>query len=124
MSQQAIVRTPAETYQLFQTYLTTGRFEKLGDVVDFQNYTENCVGITGWTTGFDVALKNWMSGFGAAIGEMRFKTENIVQDKEMAVIRQHVDAKHVGTFLGIPATGRPVSFDMIDMLRVKEGRIV
>jgi len=124
MIQQAVAGSPAEVYQLFQTYLSTGKYDRLGEVVDLQNYTENCVGLTGWTTGFDVALKNWMTGFGAAITGIKPSIESVVQDKDMAVFRLRVDAKHTGEFLGTPPTGRSVSYDMVDMLRVKDGKIV
>jgi hypothetical protein len=56
---------PLEAFMLMQKYLLSGKFDKIGEVVDFENYTENCVGLTGWTTGFQVALNNWMSGFSA-----------------------------------------------------------
>ncbi len=124
MSQQSIARSPAEIYQVFQTYVSTGKFDKIGEVVDLQHYTENCVGLTGWTTGFDAALKNWMNGFGAAMTEIKPTIENVIQDREMAVFRLQIEAKHTGPFLGIPPTGRTVSYDMVDMFRVKDGKIV
>src|SRR5215467_10329013 len=63
--------SPLEAYKLMQTYLLSGRFDKIGEVVDLEHYTENCVGITGWTTGFQTALNNWMSGFGAAFSDLQ-----------------------------------------------------
>jgi predicted ester cyclase len=32
--------------------------------------------------------------------------------------------RHTGEFLGVPATGRPVDFKGMDVLRVRDGRIV
>jgi hypothetical protein len=34
--------------------------EHMGAVVDFRLYTEICLGLTGWTNGYDVALKNYV----------------------------------------------------------------
>ena len=42
---------PLEIYWRFQSYLLGGEFGRLGEVVDMDGYTENCVGLTGWTTG-------------------------------------------------------------------------
>jgi len=117
-------RSPTEVYQQFQSYLQMGRMDKMGEVVDLTNYTENCVGLTGWTTGFEIALKNWLTGFGGAWSEMKLEIENVLEDKDIAMIRQKIEAKHTGPVLGIEPTGRRVSFEMIDLLRIKEGKIV
>jgi predicted ester cyclase len=116
--------SPLEAYRLMQGYLFSGRFDKMGEVVDLNNYTENCVGLTGWTTGFQVALKNWVNGFGGAWTDLRAETEDALESFETGVVRQLMKAKHTGPLLGIPPTGREVSFEMIDMFKVKNGKIV
>ena len=118
------MNSPLEAYTMMQSYLLSGRVDKIGKVVDLENYTENCVGLTGWTTGFQVALKNWTSGFGAAWSDLRSEVEDAVEAGNTAVIRQKMEGKHSGPLLGIKPKGRTVSFEMVDMFKVKDGKII
>lgn len=45
-------------------------------------------------------------------------------DDERVVTVWRMTGRHVGEFLGVPATGKPVDFKGIDVVRVREGRIV
>ena len=116
--------SPLATYGRMEDYLISGKFDRMGDVVDLENYTENCVGLTGWTTGFKVALENWMRGFGSAWSEMKPTREDALESGATGIIRQRIEAKHTGHFMGIPPTGRTVTFEMVDMFKLREGRIV
>lgn len=51
--------SPLAIYRQFQSPLWAGEYGRLGEVVDIDGYTENCVGLTGWTTGLEVALRNY-----------------------------------------------------------------
>ena len=42
---------PLEVYRRFQSYLLNGEVARVGEVADVDGYTENCVGLTGWTAG-------------------------------------------------------------------------
>lgn len=50
--------------------------------------------------------------------------EDIVEGKDAVVVRQRIEATHVGEFLGVPATGRRVSWIAITMVKVKDGRVI
>jgi predicted ester cyclase len=118
------VGVPLETYRRFQQYLRTGDFEHLPEVVDVEGYTENCVGLTGWTTGLNVALKNFQQGVASVLTDMRMTDEDVVEESGTVVIRSRIEATHTGPFLGTAATGRRIAFDAVDMIRVKDGRLV
>jgi hypothetical protein len=47
---------PLVVYRQFQSFLINGEYGRLADVADLDGYTERCVGLTGWTTGLQVAL--------------------------------------------------------------------
>jgi C-1 hydroxylase len=47
--------------------------------------------------------------------------EELVEGQD--AVRFRVEATHVGEFLGIPATGRRISFDAIRIVKVKGGLI-
>lgn len=62
--------------------------------------------------------------FNRALGEMKIEiTESVVQG-DMAAVHCRVVARHVGPDLGGPATGLPVDFRGITMLRVQGDQIV
>jgi len=116
--------SPLETYRQFQSYLFTGQFARLGEVADMDGYTENCVGLTGWTTGLMTALHNFQVNVMSALSGMSAAEEDIIQTSDTLVIRSVITATHSGEFLGIHATGRKVSYDAVDMFRFSAGRIV
>jgi predicted ester cyclase len=115
---------PVDIYRRFQSYLLAGEFARLGEVVDVDGYTENCVGLTGWTVGLMTALRNYQDKVASAFSAMSGAEEDVVEAGDTLVIRSVITATHSGEFLGVPATGRTVSYDAVDMFRVKDGRIV
>lgn len=115
---------PLEIYRRFQSYLLGREFGRLGEVVDMDGYTENCVGLTGWTTGLMTALSNYQAGVASAFSDLAMTEEDVIEAGDTLVIRSVISAVHSGEFLGVAATGRKVTYDAVDMFRVAEGRIV
>ena len=115
---------PLEVYRRFQSYLLHGEFARVGEVADVDGYTENCVGLTGWTTGLQVALQNFQENIASRLSDMAVTEHDVIEAGDMLVIRGTFEVTHSGEFLGVPPTGRRVSFDWIDMYRVAGGRIV
>jgi predicted ester cyclase len=92
--------------------------------VDLEGYTENCVGLTGWTTGFAVAWRNFQRNMIDPFSDMTFAPEEVVEGQHAVVVRQRVEATHTGAFLGIAATGRRIAWDTISIVHVRDGRVV
>ena len=115
---------PLVIYRRFQSYLLTGEFARLGEVADMDGYTENCVGLTGWTTGLVTALQSYQAKVASAFSGMASTEEDVIEAGDMLVIRSVITATHSGEFMGIPATGRKVTYDAVDMFRIKDSRIV
>jgi len=115
---------PLEISRRFQSYLLGGEFGRLGEVVDMDGYTENCVGLTGWTTGLATALRNFQANVASAFSDMAMAEEDVIESGDTLVIRSVVSAVHAGEFLGVAPTGRKVTYDAVDMYRVAGGRIV
>ena len=115
---------PLEVYRRFQSYLLHGEFARVGEVADVDGYTENCVGLTGWTTGLQVALRNFQENIASRLSDMAVTEHDVIEAGDMLVIRGTFEVTHSGEFLGVPPTGGRVSFDWIDMYRVAGGRIV
>lgn len=117
-------RHPLEVYRRFQSYLLNGEFARVGEVADVDGYTENCVGLTGWTTGLQTALRNFQENIASRLTDMAVTEHDLIEAGDMLVIRGTFEVTHSGQFLGVAPTGRRVSFDWIDMYRVAGGRIV
>jgi predicted ester cyclase len=60
----------------------------------------------------------------SAFSGMASTEEDVIEAGEMLVIRSVITATHSGEFMGIPATGREVTYDAVDMFRIKDSRIV
>jgi predicted ester cyclase len=118
------VETPLDTYRLFQQYLFTNNYARLPEVVDVTGYTEQCVGLTEWTTGLETALTNFQKNVTSALSDMHSTEETVVEGADTVVIRSLIEATHSGTFLGIAPTGRRVAFEAVDMLQVANHHIV
>jgi predicted ester cyclase len=116
--------SPLEVYRQFQGFLIKGEFGRLAEVVDIDGYTEHCVGLTGWTTGLQIALRNFQENVASRLTDMVPAERDIVESQDMLVIRGSFEATHTGEFLGVPPTGRRVCYDFVDMYRVTGGRIV
>ena len=115
---------PLKVYRRFQSFLLAGEFGRLGEVADMEGYTENCVGLTGWTTGLATALRNFQENIASRLTDMVPAEDDVIQTDDMLVIRGSFEATHSGEFLGVPPTGRRVAYDFVDMYRVTGGRIV
>jgi hypothetical protein len=44
--------SPLQIYAAYQQRLQDQDYAHLGEVVDLETYTENCLGLTGWTPAF------------------------------------------------------------------------
>lgn len=113
-----------EIYRRFQAHVASGDYERLPEVVDVERYTENCVGLTGWTTGLAVAIQNFENNVASALTDMESTEEDVIEGSDSLAVRSRISATHTGAFLGIEPTGRRVSYDAVDLYRVSEGRIV
>jgi|SRR5579859_5036238 len=62
--------------------------------------------------------------FHAAFEGFRAEVHDMVAEGDKLVTRKSFHGKHTGDFLGIPATGAQVRIDLIDIVRIRDGRIV
>ena len=62
--------------------------------------------------------------FHAAFEGFRAEIYDQVAEGDRVVTRKAFFGRHVGPFMGMPATEKDVRIDVIDIVRVREGRIV
>jgi predicted ester cyclase len=112
-----------DTYRRYREMLFSGDYAHLTDVVD-EDFVENCVGLTGWTRGLDVAGANFAAGIGAAFPDMTPEELDFIEDGDTLVIRGRGAGTHSAPFLGLEPTGRRASWEFADIYRLgADGRI-
>ena len=57
-------------------------------------------------------------------GDMRVSMEDIFSENGMVGTRVRYEGVHIGEWMGIAATGRPVTFEALENFRVADGKIV
>jgi steroid delta-isomerase-like uncharacterized protein len=62
----------------------------------------------------------WAQVF-TAFPDLKAVLHDVIAEGDRVAARLEYSATHQGTFLGIPATGRPVNFQSIDIWRVADG---
>jgi steroid delta-isomerase-like uncharacterized protein len=64
-----------------------------------------------------------VSAFIAALPDLTATEKDIVAEGDTVAVRYVVEATHQGNLLGIPATGRRVRWEAVDVYRVSNGKI-
>jgi steroid delta-isomerase-like uncharacterized protein len=63
-------------------------------------------------------------GFIGALSDIDAQVQDVIASGDLVALRQVVKARHTGNLLGIPATGRSIQWDAVDIYRVNDaGRI-
>jgi steroid delta-isomerase-like uncharacterized protein len=56
----------------------------------------------------------------AAFPDLRFNAEDVIASGDRVVARARVSGTHQGEFLGIPATGKSIDMQLIDIVRFRD----
>ncbi len=66
-------------------------------------------------------LKAFAAGMREAFPDVRFTIVQGIAEGDTVVVHYEMSGTHQGHWLGIPASGQPLSFEGIDVLRVRDG---
>ena len=69
-------------------------------------------------------VKGALVAFRAAFPDLLIDTQDFIIEGNQVVVRSTMTGTHEGTFLGVAATGTPVTTQFIDIHRIEGGRIV
>src|SRR5258706_988189 len=78
-------------------------------------------GALGTVTGVDTIVPVLGRFIGALTG-IKAEVQDVIANKDLVALRLVVSATHTGNLLGIPATGRPVKWDALDIYRRTDDR--
>ena len=68
--------------------------------------------------------KMFLQSFANGFPDARFTIDDMVAEGDRVVTKKTVSATHTGEFAGIPPTGNRVELTYVDILRLRDGRIV
>ena len=75
--------------------------------------------------GFDInGEKEWARSMYATFANGQFTILDIIAEGDQVALHWRVDATHQGDYLGVAATGKPVSFQGMTLIRIANGKIV
>ncbi|WP_372404636.1 ester cyclase [Streptomyces luteireticuli] len=114
---------PLDVYRAWNGCLLAGDFQGAAKFVDREHWNEKCLGLTGWLTDFDVAVTHYVTNMVRPWSGLRMSEEDVTEGRDSVTVRFRVEATHVGPFLGVPATGRRVTFDAVRIVKIGNGLV-
>ncbi len=63
------------------------------------------------------------AGFREAFPDLKITIHEQVAEGEKVVTRKTFEGTHRGSFMGIPPSGNPIAFSVIDILTIRDGRL-
>ena len=79
------------------------------------------------TPGFEPTrdgVKQLFQMYRAAFPDLRMDPEDVIVSGDKAVARVRATGTHQGEFMGIPASGKSVDFELIDIMRFEDDRLI
>jgi len=105
----------------YQEIYNNNDLDRLTEVVSEELLTPNIMpGIPGGLEGAKVAHRIMLAGF----PDYQTIIEDLIAEGDKVVARIKMTGTHTGKFMGIPATGRQISFTGIYIARIANGKIV
>jgi steroid delta-isomerase-like uncharacterized protein len=66
----------------------------------------------------------WLSTFANAYPDGEFTIDDMIAEGDRVVTKKTFRGTHTSEFAGIPATGKRVTLQYVDIMRMREGKIV
>jgi len=99
-----------------------GRLEVI-DEVYAEDYADRSPGLPPGSSGDRDGQKQFVQAFRAAFPDIVGEVEDEIAEGDRVVQRWSVQATHQGDFMGIPATRKSVNVQVIDIVRVSDGKL-
>jgi predicted ester cyclase len=111
-------------HRWFAEVWTKGRAEAIDEIADPGVINHGLADTSGKEVRGVEAFKAFHQSFRGAFPDIQVIVEDTVVEGDKIAARCLVRATHAGNDLGIEATGKPVEFTGMCMIRVKDGKII
>jgi steroid delta-isomerase-like uncharacterized protein len=107
--------------RFYREFWSAGRHEVIDELLS-DDYVDHqpLPGSPSGKSGFAALLTTWRTGF----PDMQEEVQDLIAEGDKVVGRFTMSGTHTGEFLGLAPTGRRVSMTGIDVVRIRDGRIV
>jgi steroid delta-isomerase-like uncharacterized protein len=86
--------------------------------------SDDFVGLTPGLPPFDnESWKQFVWGFSASFPDLHLTVEDTVSEQDRVAARVTFRGTHQGEFMGIPPTGKQVTFSSMEMNRMRDGKV-
>jgi len=68
-------------------------------------------------------FKQFVTGLREGFPDLKITIDTVIGEGDFVAIRSHVAGTHLGTYRGIPPTGRPIAQTQLHMFHVADGHI-
>lgn len=94
-----------------------GRLEAVDELCadDFIGHT--------WGNADKEGLKGAMARVAQGLADAKFNIEDVIAEGDLVAVRLTASARHVGEFMGMPASGRTYEIGEIHLFRVRDGEV-
>jgi predicted ester cyclase len=110
-----------ESFKKVNDMFNSGKLDGLGEYIA-DSYVEHEMH-PGQKPGL-AGLKESMTEFHAAFPDMKFNLVNVVADSNMIYALFNITGTNSGPFMGMPATGKHIDFQAVDIVRLENGKCV
>ena len=69
-------------------------------------------------------MKAYFAAFRRAVPDLHAQVHDMLTDRDKVVTHMTFHGTHTGEFMGLPATGNAISVDVIDIVRMRDGKFI
>jgi steroid delta-isomerase-like uncharacterized protein len=111
-------------HEWFEELWNKGRIETIDEKMDEECIAHGLSDGTGNEIRGAQNFKPFFQAFRQAFPDIHVSVEDVISAGDKTVARCRVQATHTGDSLGFPATGKPVDFSGIAIIREQNGKII
>jgi steroid delta-isomerase-like uncharacterized protein len=76
-----------------------------------------------WGNADKEGLKAAMTRVAQGLADAKFTIQDVIAEDDLVAVRLTASARHVGDFMGMPASGRSYEIGEIHIFRVRDGKV-
>jgi len=110
------------TRRLFEEVFNGGRLDAIDELVAPDALDHEVLPIA--TGEMRTDLRTWLAALRQAFPDYHVDLEDVIAEGDRVVVRERITGTNTGPLLGMPATGRPICVEAIDILRIADGVVI